>query len=259
MNGDFLVLDNVVKKFGGLTAVDNVSFTVTQGEFLGLIGPNGAGKTTLFNCISGYYKPDDGKIIFKGIDITGMHPHMTTKIGIVKTHQIVKPFKELTVLENAMVGALFGKKKTVVISEAEETSYKMLELVGLHEKADDYASTLNVHEMKLLEVARALSAEPELLLLDEVLAGLNPKEVEDSIELIKRIKEKMNLTIIMVEHVMHAVMNVAQRIVVLHYGKKIAEGPPSEIAKDSKVITAYLGDAELALKFVKGIRGGEEK
>ncbi len=258
MSGKFLVIDSVTKRFGGLVAVDNVSFTVDQGEFLGLIGPNGAGKTTLFNCITGYYKPDGGRIIFKGMDITGKPPHVVTKIGIVKTHQIVKPFKELTVLENAMIGALFGKRKGITMGEARRIAYRMLELVGLHEKADEYAMSLNVHQLKMLELARALSAEPELLLLDEVLAGLNPKEVDEALKLLRNIKEEMNLTIIMVEHVMHAVMNIAERIIVLHYGKKIAEGPPVEIARDAKVITAYLGDAELALKFVKTIKGGGE-
>jgi len=251
MVSKILIAKNVIKRFGGLKAVNDVSFEVDKGEILGLIGPNGAGKTTLFNCITGYYKPENGKIIFKGLDITGKPPHITTKLGIVKTHQLVKPFKELTVLENAMIGALFGRRKGITVEEAKRIAYKMLETVKLDEKADEYASSLNIHEMKMLELARALSAEPELLLLDEVLAGLNPKEISDSLKLIKLIKEQMNLTIIMVEHVMHAVMNISDRIIVLHYGKKIAEGSPNEIARSNEVITAYLGNPELALKFVK--------
>jgi len=251
MSSKILVIDGVTKRFGGLTALDNVSITVREGEFVGLIGPNGAGKTTLFNCITGYYKPEEGRIFFKGREITGKPPHLTTKYGIVKTHQIVKPFKNMTVLENAMVGALFGKRKGISTGEAREISYKMLEIVGLQEKAEEYASALNLHETKMLELARALSAEPELLLLDEALAGLNPKETIDALEIIKKVKEEFKLTIIMVEHVMHAVMNIAERIVVLHYGKKIAEGTPQEIAKTPEVITAYLGEPELALKFVK--------
>ncbi len=251
-----LIVDNVTKRFGGLVANSEVSFELKRGEILGLIGPNGAGKTTLFNVITGVYKPDEGKVIFKGEDITGKPPHEITRKGIAKTHQIVKPFNDMTVLENAMVGALFGKRaRQVTMSEAREIALESLRLVGLDKFADEFAAKLNLHQKKMLELARALSAEPDLLLLDEVLAGLNPKEIEESLEIIRKVKDERNLSVIMIEHVMHAVMNISDRIVVLHYGRKIAEGTPEEIANNPEVITAYLGEPELALKFVKRVRG----
>ncbi len=252
-----LEVDKVTKRFGGLTANNKVSFKLKRGEILGLIGPNGAGKTTLFNVITGVLKPDEGRVVFKGEDITGKPPHEITRKGIAKTHQIVKPFNDMTVLENAMVGALFGKRaRQISISEAKEIALESLKLVGLENFADELAGKLNLHQKKMLELARALSAEPELLLLDEVLAGLNPKEIEESLEIIREVKGERGLSVIMIEHVMHAVMNISERIVVLHYGRKIAEGTPEEIANNPEVITAYLGEPELALKFVKRIRGG---
>lgn len=245
-------IDGVTKRFGGLVALDNVSFNIYDGEILGIIGPNGAGKTTLFNCITGVYSPEEGRIYFNGIDITGMPPHKITRLGIIKTHQIVKPFNEFTVLENAMIGALFGKRAGQISKEeAREIALKNLELVGLAEKKDELAAGLTLHEKKFLELARALSAEPDVILLDEALAGLNPKEVEESLNIIKMINEDLGKTIVMVEHVMHAVMNIAERIVVLHFGRLLAEGTPKEVAEMPEVITAYLGDKDLALKFVR--------
>lgn len=250
-----LVVENVTKRFGGLVAVNNVSFELERGDFLGLIGPNGAGKTTLFNVINGIYKPESGRVIFKGIDITKKSPHSIARLGIARTYQVVKPFSDMTVIENAMIGALFGKKAgKISISEAKEIAMNNVEIVGLKDKADELAISLTLHEKKMLELARALAAEPDLLLLDEVLAGLNPKEIEKSLRVISSAKEKLDLTVIMVEHVMHAVMNIAERIIVLHYGKKIAEGTPVEVANEPEVITAYLGEPELALKFVKKLR-----
>ncbi len=254
-----LVIDGVTKKFGGLVANNKVSFNMKRGEILGLIGPNGAGKTTLFNVITGVYKPDEGRVVFKGRDISGKPPHVIARMGIAKTHQIVKPFNDMTVIENAMVGALFGKRAgKITMTEARRIAHQSLELVGLVEKEEEFASKLTLHEKKMLELARALSAEPELLLLDEVLAGLNPREIEESLKIIRKAKEERDLSIIMIEHVMHAVMNIAERIVVLHYGWKIAEGTPEEIANNAKVITAYLGDPRFALRFVKR-RGGDEE
>ena len=255
-----LRLEKVTKRFGGLVAVDNVSFEVYQGEILGLIGPNGAGKTTLFNCITGVYRPDSGKIIFKGIDITGWPPHRVTKIGIARTFQVVKPFNELTVKENVMVGALFGRRyREITADEAERVALEVLDFIGLKQKAELPAKSLNIHEKKILELARALAADPELLLLDEVLAGLTPREVEEMLKVIARVRDEKGVTIIMVEHVMHAVMNIADRLVVLNYGKKIAEGPPEAIASNEEVIKAYLGDPGLALQFVKKLRARGRK
>ncbi len=256
-SGEILEIEGVTKRFGGLIALDNVTFSVKTGEILGLIGPNGAGKTTLFNVISGVYKPEAGKVIFKGIDITGWKPHRVAQLGIARTHQIVRPFGDLTVLENAMIGALFGKKAGKISEEeAREIADHILDFVGLGDKKHLPARILNVQEKKRLELARALSAEPELLLLDEVLAGLTPSEVETMLELLRKVREEKGVTIIMIEHVMHAVMNIADRIVVLHFGKKIAEGTPEEVANNPEVITAYLGDPALALKFVKKFRKG---
>jgi len=253
-----LVIDNVTKRFGGLVALDHVSFDVNKGEFIGLIGPNGAGKTTLFNVISGVYKPETGRIIYKDRDISKMPPHKIANLGVARTYQVVKPFGEMTVVENAMIGALYGKRAgKISMREAREIAMNSIEMVGLKDKANTLALSLTLHEKKMLEVARALSAEPDLLLLDEVLAGLNPKEIEESLKIISSAKERYDLTIIMVEHIMHAVMNIAERIVVLHYGKKIAEGKPLEVAEMSSVIEAYLGDKELALKYVRRRKGVE--
>ncbi len=256
--GDIILsVRDATKRFGGLVAVDHVSFDVNKGEILGLIGPNGAGKTTLFNLISGVYKMDYGRIIFKGTDITNLPPHIRAKLGIARTHQIVKPFSDLSVKENVMIGGLFGRKWASE-AEASREAEEILEFVGLADKADFPAKALNVQEKKRLELARALATDPELLLLDEVLAGLNPREVESMLALLSRIKSEKDITIIMVEHVMHAVMNISDRIIVLHYGKKIAEGKPHEVANNPDVITAYLGDPEIALKFVKRA-GGEAR
>ncbi len=247
-----LEVQNVTKRFGGLVAIDHVSFKVYENEILGLIGPNGAGKTTMFNVITGVYKPEEGKVIYLGRDITGLKPHKIARMGIARTHQIVKPFGELTVLENAMIGALFGTRHGMISeAEARRIAMDILEFVGLGDKAEEPAKVLNIQEKKRLELARALAEEPKLLLLDEVLAGLNPTEVARMLELLRKIRREKGVTMIMIEHVMHAVMNLADRIVVLHFGRKIAEGTPEEIAHNPEVITAYLGDPEMALKFVK--------
>jgi len=250
-----LKVENVTKRFGGLVALSNVSFEVYEGEILGLIGPNGAGKTTMFNVITGVYKPDEGRVIFMGTDITGWRPHRIARKGIARTHQIVKPFGDLTVLENTMVGAMFGTRyKEVGEEEARRIAEEVLEFVGLADKKDLPARVLNVQEKKRLELARALAEEPKLLLLDEVLAGLTPTEVERMLGLLRQIRREKGITMVMIEHVMHAVMNLADRIVVLHFGRKLAEGTPEEVANNPEVIAAYLGDPDLALRFVKRLR-----
>ncbi len=235
---------NVSKYFGGLAAVDDVSFTLPEGEILGLIGPNGAGKTTLFNCINGVYTPTSGKIVFKGHDITGLRPYHVAHLGLARTHQIVRPLNELTVRENVIVGACFGRENHG-LTEAARIADEVLEFVGMAERAEMLAGSLNVAQKKRLELARALAAHPYLLLLDEVLAGLNPAEVTAMLDIIRQIREQ-GITMIMIEHIMHAVMNVSDRVIVLNYGKLIAEGTPEEVARNPEVIEAYLGSPELA-------------
>lgn len=235
-----LRLIRVTKRFGGLVAVDRVSFDVMEGEILGLIGPNGAGKTTLFNVISGLYKPDEGRIVFRGVDITRWPAHKRAKLGIARTFQIVRPLSNLTVIDNVLVGAL---QKLRDVDEALAKAEEVLERVGLYEKRYMRAGALNVVEKKRLELARALATDPVLLLLDEVAAGLNPREVEDLLELLRE-TNRSGVTMIMVEHVMKAVMGIADRIVVLHHGRLLAEGTPKEVSSNPAVIEAYLGGAE---------------
>lgn len=239
-----LSLQGVSKRFGGLQALANVTFDLPGGQILGLIGPNGAGKTTLFNAINGVYPPEAGRIMFRNKDITRAKPYDHAKLGMARTHQIVQPLNELSVRENVMVGACFGHERQD-LGNAAKIADEVLEFVGLAPRADQLAGSLNVAQKKRLEMARALAARPYLLLLDEVLAGLNPSEIDGMVQTVLKIREK-GVTIIMIEHVMKAVMNVSDRIIVLDYGQQIAEGSPEEIAKDEKVIEAYLGDPKLA-------------
>lgn len=239
-----LSLQGVSKRFGGLQALSNVTFDLPEGQILGLIGPNGAGKTTLFNAVNGVYPPEEGRVIFRDKDVTRAKPYDHARLGMARTHQIVQPLNELSVRENAMVGACFGHENHP-LSHAARIADEVLEFVGLAVRADQLAGSLNVAQKKRLEMARALAARPYLLLLDEVLAGLNPSEIDGMVQTVLKIREQ-GVTIIMIEHVMKAVMNVSDRIIVLDYGQQIAEGSPEEIAKDEKVIEAYLGDPKLA-------------
>ncbi|RLB44123.1 MAG: ABC transporter ATP-binding protein [Deltaproteobacteria bacterium] len=237
-----LKLVNISKSFGGLKAVSDFNLEVRKGEILGIIGPNGAGKTTLFNLITGFYPVDSGRIILNDMDITGFPPHRMGSLDVARTFQIVKPFSNISVIENVSVGAMFGSIKGVLSRrQARRKAEEVLEFTGLLEKKDYLAGSLTLGQRKRLEIARALATSPKLLLLDEAVAGLNPSEVETVIELIKNIHQR-GVTLIIIEHVLKVIMTLCNRVVVLNYGEKISEGSPEEIANDPMVIEAYLGE-----------------
>lgn len=237
MNDTLLAVKEVSKYFGGLKALDRVDFEVKSGEILGLIGPNGAGKTTLFNLVTGFLKPDSGQIQFSGHNLAGFKSHQICKLGITRTFQIVKPFAHLSTLENVAVGAF---NRSDDIAAVEDKSWDILNFVGLEQKALDPAGSLTLPDRKRLELARALATEPKLLLLDEVMAGLNPTEQHGIINLIRKICEA-GTTIFIIEHHMRVVMGLSDRIVVLHHGELIADDRPHAVSEDPNVIEAYLG------------------
>lgn len=233
-----LAVDGVSRSFGGLRAVNALSFEVGEGEIVGLIGPNGSGKTTLFNLISGVLRPDRGAIVLAGEPLTGLRPHEICHRGVGRTHQIVQPFDHLTVLENVRVGAFRAEPDAArATAEAED----VLTLVGLAHKRDARPPGLTIADRKRLELARALATRPRLLLLDEVMAGLRPTETLEMIELIRQI-HATGVTLLIIEHVMRVIMSLSHRVVVLHHGEKIADGPPRVIARDPAVVRAYLGE-----------------
>jgi branched-chain amino acid transport system ATP-binding protein len=233
-----LVVENLGKRFGGLAANEAISLELQSGQIVGLIGPNGAGKTTLFNCIAGFYAPTEGSIRFLGKDITGHASAQMAHLGIARTFQIVRSFGSLTVLENVMVGAMLRNKR---VSAARERAQAALEFCGLAGRVGMTAGNLTVAEQRRLELARALATEPKLLLLDEIMAGLTPFEVQEAVSLIKAIQVR-GITCLIVEHVMEGIMPIADHMIVLDYGRKIAEGTPAEISRNPAVLAAYLGE-----------------
>ncbi len=238
---DILQARRVTKLFGGLAAVSLVSFDLREGEILGLIGPNGSGKTTLVNVITGTLPYSDGDVLFRGRSIRGLPAYEIGRLGLSRTFQVVKPFRNLTVLQNVMVGALFGARGGArELASARREAQEVLEFVGLAHRAQAPAEGLNVPERKRMELARGLAMRPAVLFLDEVMAGLNPVEIDEAVQLIKRIRDR-GITLMVIEHVMKAIRNVSDRIMVFHHGEKLTEGLPEEVLNNPAVVSAYLG------------------
>jgi len=241
-NNIILTIKSLSKHFGALKAVDEVSFEVKRGEILGLIGPNGAGKTTIANVVTGTYPKTSGSIIFEDTDISNLKPYQIARKGLTRTFQVVKPLIGMTVEENVLVGSLYGRdKRNTDMKNASKRAREIIKLVGLESKKDSLVSDITLPDLKKMEFARVLAMEPEVLFLDEVMAGLNPAEVEEASILVKRVRREKELTIVYIEHIMKAVMGISDRIVVLHHGRKIVEGTPQEVVNNSAVIEAYLG------------------
>ncbi|HYA31664.1 MAG TPA: ABC transporter ATP-binding protein [Thermodesulfovibrionales bacterium] len=237
-----LEIRNISMFFGGLAAISDVSFQILEGEILGLIGPNGAGKTTLFNVVNGFYKPSKGEVFFNDRKISGLKPHQICRRGVARTFQVVKPLQRMSVIDNVIASAFLRVKTR---AQAEEVALETIRFTGLFGDRNVISKGLPLGKRKKLEIARALATQPELLLLDESFAGLNPAELDESIGIIQRIKER-GITIMIIEHHMKVIMSISDRIVVLNYGEKIAEGSPREIANNPLVVEAYLGEEKSA-------------
>ncbi len=236
----FLEIERITKHFGGLSVLQDITIGIDQGQIVGLIGPNGAGKTTLFNVMTGIYRPSAGLIRLRGKNLVGLKPYQICRNGVARTFQLVRVFPGMTALENVLVGAIYGKGG--IKKRPQEEALECLKIFDLYEKRDTVSAHLTFSDRRLIEIARALAAKPALVLLDEPLAGLNPSETSKMAALIRQIRETKGITLLWIEHKMDAVFNICDRIVVLDYGKKIAEGPPKEIAINEKVVEAYLGE-----------------
>lgn len=233
-----LDVNGLTKHFGALAAVEMVSFSLEEGEILGMIGPNGAGKTTIFNMVIGVYPATSGNVVFEGRDITGMKPHRICRLGVTKTSQIMEPFRAMTVFENVLVSALHGGRMNM--ADSREKAEEVIDFVGLSAESDMPAASVSVPSRRRLELARVLASGAKVLLLDENMAGLNPHEIDEALDLLRKIRAS-GKSLIVVEHIMRAVMGISDRIIVLNYGAKIAEGSPEEVANNEEVIEAYLG------------------
>lgn len=236
-----LTVSHLTKSFGGLTAVDDVEFEIGEEEIVGLIGPNGAGKSTLFNTITGVYRADEGSVIFNGQELTGRKPHQIAKEGIARTFQTARTFNESTVLENVVIGVVFGHDESIPVDEARERSVRYLEFVGLSDKKEVEVSNLTIADRKQLELAKGLAAEPDLILVDEIASGLTPTEVDELVDTLERVRSELGISVLWIEHIMGAIMGATDRIIVLNQGQKIAEGTPAQIQRNDTVAEAYLG------------------
>jgi branched-chain amino acid transport system ATP-binding protein len=253
MSAAILVADHLSQRFGGIQAIDNLSFALKEGEIVALIGPNGAGKTTLVNLLTGVFRPSSGRIRFQGVDVTGQRPFEAARRGLARTFQIVQPFPRMTVLENVAAGALFGGAQPSVAA-AMDVAREQLEFAGLTQFADRPASTLTLAGRKRLELAKSMAMRPKVLMLDEVNAGLNSSEIDGALRLIRQIVER-GVTVLIIEHLMKVVMSLAERVLVLHHGQLIAEGSATDIVRNKRVIEAYLGE-KFARQFTAEAAGG---
>lgn len=251
----FLEVDRVTKSFRGIVAVKDLSFSIQKGDIVGLIGPNGAGKTTAFNIVAGVYKPDSGQVRFEGKVISGKKPHKIAQLGIARTFQIVKPFPRMTTLENVLVGGLFGKDHSYSIQRERPHAIEAIRQAGLENKINTRAEELSLAEQRRLELARALAAKPDLLMLDEIMAGLNAAEISQTLGILRRLNQEDKITLLVIEHVMMAIMQLCSRIVVMSEGHLLAEGTPPEIVGNQQVVEAYMGRGRLPTRDSKNSRG----